>query len=94
MPLPVVLGLFLKHRSLVQKQQEINKRRFWMLVVGISVFVTALFELVQLIIPYRAFNINDLLANGVGTLLGMILILLLGRLFETIFRISSGKSQK
>lgn len=94
MPLPVVLGLFLKKSSLEQKQQEINKNRFWILVIVLSVVITALFELVQLIIPYRAFNINDLLANGVGTILGLIMILVFGRFLETIFKISSGKAKK
>ena len=32
-------------------------------------------EAVQYLLPYRAFNINDLLANGFGVLLGSILFL-------------------
>ena len=89
-PLSVMLGLFLKKRSLVQKQQEINKIRFWILVIVLSMLITALFELVQLIIPYRNFNINDILANGVGTVLGLMVILIFGRFLERIFKIPTG----
>lgn len=32
-------------------------------------------ETVQYLLPYRAFNINDLLANGLGVLLGSVLFL-------------------
>jgi len=32
-------------------------------------------EAVQYLLPYRAFNINDLLANGLGVLLGSVLFL-------------------
>jgi len=39
-------------------------------------------EGVQLLIPYRTFNINDLFANGVGAIIGLIPALLLRRHFQ------------
>jgi len=42
----------------------------------ISFGFAALFELLQMIIPYRAFNINDLVANGVGVVLGLVVLVI------------------
>jgi len=33
-------------------------------------------EALQYVIPWRAFNVNDLMANGVGVLLGLLLVLI------------------
>jgi VanZ family protein len=66
LPLPVLLGFSLKKRS---------GGDFWIPLLGIVLLVTASFELLQMFIPYRNFNINDLLANGMGALLGMPLVL-------------------
>ena len=71
MPLPVLLGLAFRKKSPEQPEQSFSKSRFWIQVVLVSLFVTALFELLQMILPYRAFNINDLLANGVGVIMGL-----------------------
>ena len=90
MPLPVVLYLFLKNKYLGKKQQEVNKNHLWVLMILLSVLITALFELVQMIIPYRAFNLNDLLANGVGAILGLMVILIFGRFLESTFKTSTG----
>ena len=60
-PLPVVLHL---SRS--------GRRGGWLKVILVSVLVVVLFETVQMLVPYRAFNINDLIANGVGALIGLI----------------------
>jgi VanZ family protein len=32
-------------------------------------------EAIQCLLPYRAFNINDMLANGIGVVLGLLLLL-------------------
>ena len=72
MPLPVLLGLTFRKKSKEQLAHPFSKSRFWIQVVLISLFVTALFELLQMILPYRAFNINDLLANGVGAIMGLV----------------------
>jgi len=71
LPIPVLLGLYLKGRSEEQIQLQINKFRFWTLIALFSFIITALFELVQLWIPYRVFNINDLISNGVGAIIGL-----------------------
>ena len=58
-PLPVLLGLSLKKGS-------------WIRIALLALPATVLFEALQLVIPYRAFNINDLIANGVGVIIGLI----------------------
>ena len=44
----------------------------WLVVIMVSLVVVILFETVQMLVPYRAFNINDLFANGVGVLIGLL----------------------
>ena len=44
----------------------------WLTVILVSLVVVILFETVQMLVPYRAFNINDLFANGVGVLIGLL----------------------
>ena len=46
------------------------------LAVMVSLVFTVLFEGLQLLIPYRAFNINDMVANGVGVVIGLAVVLL------------------
>lgn len=43
------------------------------LVIG--VLFALVLEAVQYVLPYRAFNINDLLANGLGVVLGFVLMM-------------------
>jgi VanZ family protein len=57
-PLPLLMVLGWKR----------NLRMVWIVAVSLAVFV--LFELIQRILPYRSFNINDMVANGVGVMLG------------------------
>ena len=83
-PLPVLLGLYLKRRSTEQSEPQIGKYRLWIQVVFFSLFITALFEILQLLIPYRAFNINDLMANGVGAIIGLMLIPILWKSFSRV----------
>ena len=61
MPLPVLLGMYLKKGS-------------WIRIVLFTLPVTVLLEVLQLAIPYRTFNINDLMANIVGATIGFMLI--------------------
>ncbi len=49
-----------------------GKKGGWMAVILVSLAVVILFETVQMLVPYRAFNINDLFANGVGVIIGLI----------------------
>lgn len=54
----------------------------WLAVIIVSLVVVILFETVQILIPYRAFNINDLFANGVGVLIGLVPAMLVWRRFS------------
>lgn len=60
-PLPVVLLL-----------SRWGRRAGLMQVILFSILAVVLFETVQMLVPYRAFNINDLIANGVGVVMGLI----------------------
>ena len=70
-PLPLLLGLSLK-----------EKERRGFKVALLSILITASFEAIQFLIPYRAFNINDMLANGLGVIFGLIPVMLLWRRFS------------
>ena len=48
-------------------------------VILFALIMVVMFEGIQMIIPYRAFNINDLFANGVGVLIGLILFALFSK---------------
>ena len=43
-----------------------------LLYISLGLVFALLNEAVQYLLPYRAFNINDLLANGLGVLLGAV----------------------
>ena len=51
----------------------------WLTLILVSLVVVILFETVQMLVPYRAFNINDLFANGVGVLIGLLSALFVWR---------------
>ena len=65
-PLPMILLL-----------SRWGSKGHWLKVILLSSLVVVLFELVQLLVPYRAFNINDMMANGVGVLIGLALFAML-----------------
>ena len=44
----------------------------WWRVVLFGLLVVVFCEGIQLLVPYRAFNINDMFANGIGALIGLI----------------------
>lgn len=54
------------------KSFEINTI-YWL---AIGFIFAILSEVVQYFVPYRAFNINDLMANSVGVLAGSLVLLL------------------
>ena len=66
-PLPVILLL-----------SRWGRRAGWIQVILFSIIVVVLFETVQMLVPYRAFNINDLIANGIGVVIGFILFAVFG----------------
>jgi len=63
---------------------------YWLLVIGGSLLLTFFYEALQLVIPYRYFNINDMLSNVVGVFVGLIALVLfpatLLRIQTRIFR--------
>ncbi len=61
LPLPLLIALSLRHLG-----------GLWIRVLVFSILIVSFCEGIQLLIPYRTFNINDLLANGVGALLGLV----------------------
>ena len=71
MPLPVLLGLWLKKGS-------------WIRIALFTLPVTVLLEVLQLAIPYRFFNINDLVANCVGAIIGFLLVPVFRKLFSRV----------
>ncbi len=56
--------------------------RLWIPVVLLALVITVLFEMVQKLVPYRTFNINDMLANGVGVLIGLVLVALIRKILR------------
>ena len=70
MPLPLLLMLYLRRRKAIL---------LWVIIGLVGFLVPVLFEMVQMIIPYRSFNINDMMANGVGVMFGMIPAVLVWR---------------
>ncbi len=69
MPLPVLLGMYLSKGS-------------WIRIVLFTLPVAILLEVLQMVIPYRFFNINDLMANFVGAIIGFMLIPVFRKLFS------------
>jgi glycopeptide antibiotics resistance protein len=68
-------AIFIPWVFLLQKITQLNLRSVpaktlgW-LVVGVLFALST--EAIQYLLPYRAFNINDLLANGFGVILGFV----------------------
>ena len=59
-----------------------DKAWMWVRVILLGLLIVAFCEAIQMLIPYRTFNINDLLANGVGALVGLIPAFFLWRRFS------------
>ncbi len=54
----------------------------WWVVLPFSLMISACAEGLQYYIPYRSFNINDLLGNMTGVVLGAVLLLLVNKLIS------------
>ncbi len=76
LPMPLLLGLFLERGPV---RQDRRKFLFWLGIILPSLLFTVLFEGVQLILPYRSFNINDMMANGLGVVIGLLIMPFLWR---------------
>lgn len=61
-----------------------NKRKIFTGVV-LAVFLGVIIEILQHYIPGRFMSLGDVIANTLGALLGMILILLFGKTFRKYF---------
>jgi glycopeptide antibiotics resistance protein len=55
-----------------------GRQKGWMPVILLSLMAVVLLESVQMLIPYRAFNINDMIANGVGVVIGLLFFVSFG----------------
>jgi len=74
-PLPLLMIFSQQGRS---EQPAIrSKRKLMVQVFLFSLIIAAAFELFQLLLYYRTFNINDLAGNVTGVLMGFMLVLLL-----------------
>lgn len=65
LPLPLILFNGLRRMN--------SSATIW--IVTISMLIPVLFEVLQMLIPYRSFNINDLIANFMGVILGYLVLL-------------------
>ncbi len=66
LPLPVLISLVWR-----------NALSLWIVLV-VSLVIAAGFELLQGLVPYRAFNVNDMAGNGVGVVVGWLAVCLNG----------------
>lgn len=64
---------FLKYIKLIFFNKELSAVKWLMIGLFFCVFT----ECMQYFIPYRAFNINDLIANSIGITLSLLLYLIL-----------------
>jgi len=79
-PLPVLLGAVNEKKTALQTKSGPARTNKFLRILLISAVIAVFFEALQLVIPYRVFNINDLLANGAGTIIGTPGILIVRRL--------------
>lgn len=49
---------------------------YWQIIAA-SLLIAAALEAFQLLLPYRAFNANDLIANMIGVAIGIILVVIM-----------------
>ena len=61
-------------------------RRRWWLAVALGVGLSVLIETAQLFLPTRVSDVRDLLHNGLGALLGVVLVLILSARSENARR--------
>ena len=75
LPLPVLLGLTFRQLSGTRQlsgNRQVSGSWIWLRVLLLGLLVIVFCEGIQLLVPYRTFNINDMFANGLGALLGLI----------------------
>ena len=73
--------IFLPFLPLAMEIKSTNSQRKSILkilsLIVIGVLFAAITEFIQLYLPYRTFNINDIIANSIGVILGLPIILLI-----------------
>ncbi len=74
LPLPFLMWLSLRKDSPHETKSRLSNGRFLFWIVLVPLLVASLFEALQLIVPYRRFNINDMFASCMGAIIGLILI--------------------
>jgi len=84
LPLPVLMWLYLEKGSFKSIQSIGSTGRFLLWVVLFPLFIASLFETMQLMIPYRRFNINDMVASCMGVIIGLVLLPVLKKIIPRI----------
>ena len=74
LPLPVLMWLYLEKGSFKSDRSIGGTGRFLLWIVLFPLFIASFYEALQLIVPYRRFNINDMVASCMGVVIGLILI--------------------
>ncbi len=87
-PLVPLIMLNNKPKTTNPKQKILNLKQGTLNIILISLIFAFSLEGVQYFLSYRAFNINDLVANGVGVGLGFLIITVfpLERIFQLKFK--------
>ena len=80
LPLPVLMLLYLEKGSFKLDQFIGGQGRFLLWIVLFPLFIASFYEALQLIVPYRRFNINDMLAGSIGVIIGLVLLPVLKKL--------------
>ncbi len=55
----------------------------WLILVG-GILIAASMEGLQYLLPYRAYNVNDMLGNGAGALMGWVFVGLTGFILKKV----------
>ena len=84
LPLPVLIWLYLEKGSLKSDQSLGDTGRFLLWVVLFPLFVASFYEALQLTVPYRRFNINDMVASCMGVIIGLVLLPVLKKFITRI----------
>ena len=79
LPLSFFISAIFVKNAVKTGSDEMEYKIPWILVILVAGLIVVSFELVQKALPYRSFNINDMMANGIGAILGLFLFRLFRR---------------
>lgn len=74
LPLPLLMWLYFEKGSFKSDQSIGGQGRFLLWVVLFPLLIASFYEALQLIVPYRRFNINDMFAGSIGVIIGLVLL--------------------